>query len=94
MAGPASDGISIAAPVAKAAADAACPEGKDEVRGARRSRRRTGTPTSGRRRPAMPLPMTSAAALAAAMLPRPRQAARRACLLPVAHSAAASTIQR
>jgi len=35
-----------------------------------------------------------AAVLAAAMLPRPRQAARRACLLPVAHSAAASTIQR
>ncbi len=38
--------------------------------------------------------MTLAAVLAAAMLPRPRQAARRACRLPVAHSAAASTIQR
>ena len=38
--------------------------------------------------------MTLAAMLAAAMLPRPRQAARRACRLPVAHSAAASTIQR
>ena len=38
--------------------------------------------------------MTLAAVLAAATLPRPRQAARRACLLPVARSAAANTIQK
>ena len=41
--GAASDGISIAAPMAKAAAFAACPDGKDELRGTRRSRLWTGT---------------------------------------------------
>jgi hypothetical protein len=43
--GPASDGISIAAPMTKAAAFAACPDGKDELQGIRRSRLRTGTST-------------------------------------------------
>ena len=51
--GAASDGISIAAPMAKAAAFAACPDGKDELRelaaagGGREPRRKGGAGPSG-----------------------------------------------
>src|SRR5580704_3492567 len=97
MAGAARDGFSIATPVANAAAFAACPDGKDGLAG-RGSRRAAGTLTSGRWRTDKPLPTILAVTLAAARLPRPRHAARRAhrspVTRPVAHRAPASTIHR
>ena len=93
MAGAAKEGFSIATPMANAAAFAACPDGKDGLDGCG-SRRAAGTSTSGRRRADRPLPTRLAVALAAARLPRPRHAARRAHRSPVAHSAPATTIHR
>src|SRR5689334_6677694 len=86
-------GISSATPVAKAAADAACPEGKDVVRAAC-SRRAGGTSVAGRTRWVSRLPTTLLAVLAMAMLAIPRSAARRAHLLLVAASPAATPIHR
>src|ERR1700689_240402 len=83
----------MVAPAAKAAAEAAWPDGKDEVHGACGSRRAAGTSASGRLLDARPLPMMLAVALATARLARPRRAARPARRLPVACRQAASAIQ-
>src|ERR1700729_3069921 len=55
-------------PVAKAAAEAAWPDGKDEVHGACGSRRTAGISASGRVLDVRPLPMMLAVALATARL--------------------------
>src|SRR6204780_5848962 len=73
----------MVAPAAKAAAEAAWPDGKDEVHGACGSRRAAGPSASGRLLDARPLPMMLAVALATARLARPRRAARPARRLPV-----------
>jgi hypothetical protein len=87
--GAASFGISSATPVANAAADAACPEGNDVVRGAGASRRRTGISLPGLARPDRPLTTTFVVVLAIAMPASPRSAARRAHLSRVAPRPAA-----
>src|SRR6478736_907964 len=77
MNGPA-QGTSRVAPVANAAADAACPLGKDEVQGAVRIRRASRVRSgSGRRRPNSGLSTTLDTKLAAPRLARPRIAPRR-----------------
>lgn len=74
---------SRATPVAKAAADAACPEGNDVVTGWRLSCRITGTASSiGRSLRTAPLPTVLIAAEATASEAIPRNAARRARALP------------
>src|SRR3984893_10627230 len=92
MTGVARLGFSRATPVAKAAADAACPDGNDVVRGAWASCRAPGTWSRGRSRAARLLPTMLAVALAAASPPRPRQAALRAHRSPLARNPAATAI--
>lgn len=69
--------------MAKAAADAACPDGKEVVNGWRVSRRITGTASStGRSLRTAPFPTVLIAAEATASETTPRSAARRARALP------------
>jgi licheninase len=86
--GAASSGHSSATPVAKAAAEAECPEGNDVVIGGRRRPRCFGTRwTGGLGRRTARLLTTFAAKLARPRPTIPRRAARRARRLPVAASA-------
>ena len=82
-------GDSMATAVAKAAAEAECPEGNDEDVGRFRRRRCAGTSSSaGRRRGNSGFPMRLAAALAPAIATTPRSAPRRVAPLRVASRAA------
>ncbi len=74
---------SSATPVAKAAAEAACPDGNDVVTGCRLSCRTDGTRSSiGRSRRTAPLPTVLIATDATASEAAPRNAARRERALP------------